>query len=69
MHMGGCQNYDPFLGAGNIRGRIIVGVNFDNRPYAYNDFGNFLISPTMSQSPYAPHALCLYRFLQLMRAS
>ena len=25
-HMGGCQNYGPFLGTLNIRGRIIVGI-------------------------------------------
>ena len=24
--MGGCQNYDPFLGTLNIRGRIIIGI-------------------------------------------
>ena len=24
--MGGCQNYDPFLGTLNIRGRIIIGT-------------------------------------------
>ena len=24
--MGGCQNYGPFLGTPNIRGRIIVGI-------------------------------------------
>ena len=37
-HMGGCQNYGPFLGTLNIRGRIIIGIpkrdhNFDNHPY------------------------------------
>ena len=25
--MGGCQNYGPFLGTLNIRGRIIVGIH------------------------------------------
>ena len=25
-HMGGCQNYGPFLGTLNIRGRIIIGT-------------------------------------------
>ena len=25
-HMGGCQNYGPFLGTLNIRGRIIIGI-------------------------------------------
>ena len=24
--MGGCQNYDPFLGTLNIKGRIIIGI-------------------------------------------
>ena len=24
--MGGCQNYGPFLGTFNIRGRIIIGI-------------------------------------------
>ena len=24
--MGGCQNYDPFLGTLNIRRRIIIGI-------------------------------------------
>ena len=24
--MGGCQNYGPFLGTLNIRGRIIIGI-------------------------------------------
>ena len=38
--MGGCQNYGPFLGTLNIRGRIIIGypkraLNFDNHPYIY----------------------------------
>ena len=37
-HMGGCQNYGPFSGTLNIRGRIIIGTqkrdhNFDNQPY------------------------------------
>ena len=36
--MGGCQNYGPFLGTLNIRGRIIIGTqekdhDFDNHPY------------------------------------
>ena len=36
--MGGCQNYGPFLGTLNIRGRTIIGIqkrdhNFDNHPY------------------------------------
>ena len=36
--MGGCQNYDPFLGTLNIRCRIIIRIqkrdhNFDNHPY------------------------------------
>ena len=26
MYMGGCQNYGPFLGTLNIRGRIIIGT-------------------------------------------
>ena len=26
IHMGGCQNYGPFLGTLNIRGRIIIGI-------------------------------------------
>ena len=26
MHMGGCRNYDPFLGTLNIRCRIIIGI-------------------------------------------
>ena len=26
MHMAGCQNYGPFLGTLNIRGRIIIGI-------------------------------------------
>ena len=26
MHMGGCQNYGPFLGTLNIRCRIIIGT-------------------------------------------
>ena len=26
MYMGGCQNYGPFLGALNIRCRIIIGI-------------------------------------------
>ena len=35
--MGGCQNYGPFLGTLNIRGRIIMGIqlkdnNFDTHP-------------------------------------
>ena len=25
-HMGGCQNYDPFLGTLDIRWRIIIGI-------------------------------------------
>ena len=25
-YMGGCQNYGPFLGTLNIRGRIIIGT-------------------------------------------
>ena len=38
FYMGGCQNYDPFLGTLNIRCRIIIGIqkrdhNFDNHPY------------------------------------
>ena len=24
--MGGCQNYDPFLGTLNIRGRVLIGI-------------------------------------------
>ena len=37
-NLGGCQNYDPFLGTLNTRCRIIVGIqkgahNFDNHPY------------------------------------
>ena len=37
-HMGGCQNYGPFLGTLNIRCRIILGIpkrdhNFDNHPH------------------------------------
>ena len=40
IYMGGCQNYGPFLGTLNIRGRIIIGnqkrdPNFDNHPYIY----------------------------------
>ena len=36
--LGGCQNYGPFLGTLNIRGRIILGNpkrdhNFDNHPF------------------------------------
>ena len=36
--MGGCQNYGPFLGTLNNRGRIIIGIQkgtiiFDNHPY------------------------------------
>ena len=36
-HVGGCQNYGPFLGTLNIRCRIIIGIqkrdhNFDNHP-------------------------------------
>ena len=27
-HMVGCQNYGPFLGTPNIRGRIIVGMYY-----------------------------------------
>ena len=26
LYMGGCQNYGPFLGTLNIRGRIIIGT-------------------------------------------
>ena len=26
IYMGGCQNYGPFLGTLNIRGRIIMGI-------------------------------------------
>ena len=26
IHVGGCQNYGPFLGTLNIRGRIIIGT-------------------------------------------
>ena len=26
VYMGGCQNYGPFLGTLNIRGRIIIGT-------------------------------------------
>ena len=26
MHMFGCQNYDPFLGALDIRCRIVIGI-------------------------------------------
>ena len=26
VHMAGCQNYGPFLGTLNIRGRIIIGA-------------------------------------------
>ena len=26
IYMGGCQNYGPFLGTLNIRGRIIIGI-------------------------------------------
>ena len=35
--MGGCQNYGPFLGTLNIRGRIIPkrDHNFDNHPYKF----------------------------------
>ena len=38
LHMGGCQNYGPFLGTLNIRCRIIIGIQkrthyFDNHPY------------------------------------
>ena len=38
IYMGGCQNYGPFLGTLNIRGRIIIGTpkrdhNFDDQPY------------------------------------
>ena len=25
-HMGGCQNYDPFLGTLNIRCRVVIGT-------------------------------------------
>ena len=36
-HMGGCQNYGPFLGTLNIRCRIIMGIqkdhDFDNHPH------------------------------------
>ena len=37
-YMGGCQNYGPFLGTLDIRGRAIIGIqkrdrNFDNHPY------------------------------------
>ena len=39
IHLGGCQNYGPFLGTLNIRCCIIIGnqkgTNFDNRPYIY----------------------------------
>ena len=36
--LGGCQNYGPFLGTLNIRGRIIIGTpkrdhNFDTHPF------------------------------------
>ena len=36
--MGGCQNYDPFLGTLNISCRVIIGIqkkdhDFDNHPY------------------------------------
>ena len=42
IFMGGCQNYGPFLGILNIRGRIIIGTpkrdhNFDNHPYKGRD--------------------------------
>ena len=45
LHMGGCQNYGPFLGTQIIRCRMIIRIqkrdhNFDNHPYirqlAYN---------------------------------
>ena len=41
-HMVGCQNYGPFLGTLNIRGRIIIGTQkgtiiFDNQPYVSTD--------------------------------
>ena len=44
-YMGGCQNYGPFLGALNIRGRSIIGIqkrghNFDNHPYIRNPRSN-----------------------------
>ena len=37
-YMGGCQNYNPFLGTLNIRCRFMIGNqkrdhNFDNHPY------------------------------------
>ena len=39
LYMGGCHNYGPFLGALNIRRRIIIGIhrdqNFDNHPYIH----------------------------------
>ena len=39
-YMGGCQNYDPFLGTLDIRCRIIIGTqkgdhNFDSHPNTY----------------------------------
>ena len=43
INMGGCPNYGLFLGAANIRCRIIIGIqkrdhNFDNHPYDLEAF-------------------------------
>ena len=54
--MGGCQNYGPFLGTLNIRGRVIIGVqkrdhNFDNHPYGGvvrrtdNEYSSYFLKP------------------------
>ena len=48
--MVGCQDYGPFLGTLNIRGRIIIGTqkkdhNFDNHPYiVYILYSRILLS-------------------------
>ena len=41
LHMGGCQDYGPFLGTLNIRGRIIIG----------NQKGTIILTTTHIRDP------------------
>ena len=51
--MGGCQNYGPFLGTLNIRGRIIIGTQKGTIISTTTHIGTIIgiHSPTLPEAP------------------
>ena len=77
--MGSCQNYGPFLGTLDIRGRIIIGTqkgdhNFDYQPY--NPLGTPQASRSAGKSlstrkqslPEPPKVCKIMAFLAIIRS-